>query len=88
MLNKTTLKRHAGLMDDMAGAVGVDMEEAMLGGRMSMDQLHDAVLACTGCAHPGACRHWLDAQDGTAGATPDYCRNADMLGQLAAGKRA
>ena len=88
MINRTTLKKHADLMDRMAGSVGVDLEEAMLEGRLSMDQLTDAVFACTGCSNPEACGHWLTTQEGRADATPDYCRNADMMRRLADGLRA
>ena len=88
MVNRATIKHHAGLMDDMAGAVGVDMEEAMLEGQLTMDQLNDAVLSCTGCSNPENCAHWLEAQTDTAEATPEYCRNGGMLSRLAAGRRA
>lgn len=76
-------KRHAALVDHMAGALGVDLEEQMLRGRLSFGGLEDAVFACTGCHKPGECEHWLAAQDGTADAAPDYCRNTDLFRRLA-----
>jgi hypothetical protein len=88
MTDQTRIKHHAQLVDDMAGALGVDLEDAMLEGRMSMDQLSDAVLSCTGCSNPEHCAKWLTTQTGQAEATPDYCRNSDMLSRLAQGKRA
>ncbi|NDV54040.1 DUF6455 family protein [Salipiger sp. PrR003] len=75
-------KRHAGLVDQMAGALGVDLEEQMMRGRLSFAGLEDAVLACTGCHKPGDCEHWLATRDGIAAATPGYCRNADLFRDL------
>lgn len=88
MTGKSTLKTHADLVDRMAGAVGVDLEQAMMEGRLTADQLGDAVLSCTGCSKPGECNHWLEGQDATAPEAPDYCRNSDMFKRLKAGKSA
>ncbi|MFK7940584.1 MAG: DUF6455 family protein [Roseovarius sp.] len=88
MTKHATIKHHAALMDNMAGALGVDMEQSMLEGRMTMDQLSDAVLGCTGCSNPDSCAHWVSQQTGTASAAPEYCRNGSMLGRLAQGRRA
>lgn len=87
-MTKTTLKKHADLMDRMANTLGVDLEQVMMEGRMTMDQLGDAVLSCTGCASPDNCQHWLGAQTSPADQAPDYCRNADMLIRLRGGKHA
>ncbi|MCA0995206.1 DUF6455 family protein [Alloyangia pacifica] len=76
-------KRHAALVDHMASAVGVDLEEQMMRGKLSFSALEDAVFACTGCTHPDTCEHWIAAQKGRAEATPSYCRNADLFQQLA-----
>ncbi len=75
-------KRHAGLVDQMAGALGVDLEEQMMRGRLSFAGLEDAVLACTGCHKPGDCEHWIATRDGITAATPGYCRNADLFRDL------
>lgn len=82
MLNRATLKRHAALVDRMAAARGLDLEEEMLRGSLSIPDLDDAVLRCTGCADPGSCETWLDAQGESAAATPPYCRNADLFDGL------
>lgn len=87
-MENATVKKHADLMDRMANTLGVDLEEVMMEGRMTMDQLGDAVLSCTGCASPDTCQHWLGAQAGSADQAPDYCRNADMLARLRGGKPA
>lgn len=88
MINRITLKKHADLMDRMADTVGVDLEEAMLEGRMLMDDLSEAVFACTGCDRPGACGDWLAAQTAERDAPPGYCRNAGMFRRLREGGRA
>ncbi|WP_353473332.1 DUF6455 family protein [Salipiger sp. H15] len=78
-------KLHATLVDRMAGALGVDLEEKMLRGELSFGGLEDAVLACTGCHKPCDCETWLDSQESVAEAAPAYCRNADLFRQLAGG---
>lgn len=83
MQNSLTLKRHADLVDRMATAQGVDLEHTMMAGHLTPGALGDAILACTGCAAPDACEHWLTAhEDGEA--TPDYCRNSALLRDLTA----
>lgn len=83
MQHSLTLKRHADLVDRMATSQGVDLEESMMAGHLTPGDLGDAVLACTGCAAPEACEHWLAAHEGGESA-PDYCRNSDLLADLAA----
>lgn len=85
MQSRTTLKRHADLVDRMAGSQGVDLEERMMAGKLRPDELGDAVLACTGCARTDACVHWLDRTE-TAEDTPDYCRNAELFARLRLGQ--
>lgn len=82
MLEKKTLKHHAALLDRMANALGVDLQDAALSGRVSIDEISDAVLDCTSCPDPTACQAWLDSRPETAGATPGYCRNAELLNAL------
>jgi hypothetical protein len=88
MQGKATLKVHADLVDRMANAVGVDLEEAMMEGRMTMDQLGEAVLACTGCSAPETCQKWLAQQSEVVDAAPGYCRNGDTFSRLLEGKHA
>lgn len=88
MLGKATLKRHAELVDKMADTVGVDLEQAIMEGRMTTDQLSDVVLTCTGCSEVESCARWLAAQDQTAADTPDYCRNTETFQRLLEGKKA
>ncbi len=88
MQGKATLKAHADLVDRMAGTVGVDLEQAMMEGLMTFDQLGDAVLSCTECSQPGTCKKWLALQQEVADAAPSYCRNRDMFRRLDAGKHA
>ena len=79
MYQNQTLRKHAGLVDRMATTLGVDLEEAVMAGRLDYDALPDMVLRCSGCDRPEACAAWLEgAQDGADGA-PCYCRNAKAL---------
>lgn len=88
MPTSSTLRRHADLVDRMATTVGVDFEQKMLEAQMEIDDITDAVLACTGCSNPDACEQWLVAQAGQADAPPDICRNIELFDRLKAGKHA
>ncbi|WP_305967944.1 MULTISPECIES: DUF6455 family protein [unclassified Mameliella] len=85
MQSRATLKRHAALVDDMAQARGIDLEERIMRGKLTVSELEDAVLRCTSCASPETCAHWLAKreQDGTE--APGFCRNSDLFQTLEAG---
>lgn len=83
MPNRDVLKRHAGLVDQMADTLGVDLEEQTLRGEVSIDDISDAVLNCTGCSNPDHCEGWLAEKQGDAARPPGYCRNVDLLMKLA-----
>lgn len=83
MYTREKLKRHAGLMDRMAEAQGLDLEEQMLRGRLDFGALEDAVLRCAGCENPDDCARKLDA--GVSGGTPGYCRNTALFAELGKG---
>jgi hypothetical protein len=83
MQNTLTLKRHADLVDRMATAQGIDLEETMMSGHLTPGELGEVVLACTGCAAPGACERWLDSREAGEEA-PDYCRNTGLFAELTA----
>ncbi|MGH1412749.1 MAG: DUF6455 family protein [Pelagimonas sp.] len=82
MQSRETLKRHATLVDDMAGAVGVDLEAEVLDGHLRISELDDVVLRCTGCSKPDACTAWLAKQTVQAASPPEYCRNASLFAEL------
>nr|WP_321251920.1 DUF6455 family protein [uncultured Ruegeria sp.] len=81
MLSRNTLRRHAGLLDQMATTVGVDLEEAAIAGQVSIDAISDAVLRCTDCPNPGHCENFL-TKAVTTSQTPEYCRNQELLNKL------
>lgn len=86
MQSESTLKRHAGLVDEMAKARGVDLEEAIFRGKLTVFELEDSVLRCTGCSDPTGCEGWLAEQAGAkAEETPGYCRNAFLFRELTQG---
>ncbi len=79
MHENQTIRRHAALVDRMASALGLDLEEEVMAGHLDYDSLPDMVLRCTGCSQPDTCAAWLDsAREGEAHA-PCYCRNAKAL---------
>lgn len=77
-MNKT-LRDHAALVDQMANALGVDLEEQVFRGNTEMDDISNAVLKCTGCTQTEACNHWLTSRTATVMRTPAYCRNSEMF---------
>ena len=86
MQSESTLKRHAGLVDKMAKARGVDLEESVFRGKLTFFELEDSVLRCTACSDPAACESWLAAHKGAhAGETPEYCRNSALFRRLEEG---
>lgn len=82
IMQTTTLKRHADLMDRMATTLGIDLEEKALRGDLPFDEIADAVIRCTGCTGAGDCEGWLDGHADGAEQTPGYCRNADLFKTL------
>lgn len=82
-----TYKRHADLVDRMANALGIDLEEKIMRGKLQIDTLGEAVLRCTGCADPCGCEQWLAAQVEVAEQAPSMCRNAELFDGLKDGRR-
>ncbi|WP_299138007.1 DUF6455 family protein [uncultured Tateyamaria sp.] len=82
MSTTARLKHHATLVDRMATARGLDLQEAALRGALTPADQSELVLRCAGCVRTDHCAAWLDAQTGT---TPDYCRNTQAFGALAKG---
>ena len=83
MQDTKTLRRHAALVDRMAQAQGIDLEEAMLRGKLDVPELDEIVLGCTGCSQPCKCETWLETVQIPADAPPEYCRNAKVFARLA-----
>lgn len=80
MEDRETLRKHAELFDGMAEALGIDVENAVMIGRMAFDDIAESVLRCVQCAHPGKCAALL-AQERLE-AAPGYCRNRSLLEDL------
>jgi len=81
MPSRDTLRLHAGLVDDMARMLDIDLEEAAIEGQISVDQISDAVLRCTNCPSPKHCQDLLE-QNARLSSTPEYCRNQELLQRL------
>ena len=83
MGEQSTLRTHAALFDTMGQAVGLDLQEEAIAGRLQFEEISEAVLRCTRCAHPETCQRWLQGTgQEVVQNTPDYCRNRDLLGYL------
>ena len=82
MQNQNVLKHHAHLVDQMANTLGIALEEAAMRGRISIDEISDAVLRCTGCSNAAHCEGWLEERTQGSDRTPDYCRNSDLFAEL------
>ena len=82
MYENQTIRTHAALVDRMASALGLDLEEEVMSGRLDYDELPDLVLRCTGCSQPDTCAAWLNAEHGVEEHAPCYCRNAKALESL------
>jgi len=78
------LKHHANLVDRMAAARGIDLEEAALRGHLTTSEISDLVLNCSGCTQTDICEKWFDQQVGPVSAAPHYCRNAQAFSVIAA----
>ena len=82
MPNHQTIRRHAQLVDRMATAQGVDLEEQIMRGAMSVMELEDAVLSCTACTQPDVCAALLATSEVSPDKPPSFCRNADLFARL------
>ena len=79
MPDHADLKFHADLLDRMAQAQGVDLQESVICGQVPFEEIADSVLRCAKCSYPGHCEAWLTAhRDGPIG-TPQYCRNKELF---------
>lgn len=82
MTDRTTLKKHAVLLDTMSSTRGIDLQERALAGDVTIDEITDAVFACTNCTSPGACAKWLKLNEAGASHSPEYCENTDLFARM------
>lgn len=82
MREQSTLKTHAALFDSMSQALGLDLQEEAISGHLQFDEISEAVLRCSRCAHPQQCSARLAPGGAGFDAAPDYCRNRDLLSYL------
>ena len=79
------LDKHTGLIGTMAETVHADLTQALQTGRLTGQDLRNAVLSCLGCEGAGECEHWLADHRAGAEDTPAYCRNREMMLRLREG---
>lgn len=78
------IDRHARLMNRMAETVHVDLSDALARGRLSSQDLRNAVMACVGCEGGADCPEWLTQHAPGAADTPVYCRNRTLFHRIGA----
>ena len=83
MPSNLTRDRHEALMTRMATKLGADLDDAELRGDLPPEMRAEMLTACTGCADPQNCARWLE-RTAEAEVAPEYCRNRDILHDLAA----
>jgi len=81
MSDRELLRHHAGLVDQLATRLGVDLQEAAIAGAVAIDGIADAGLRCTNCPNPAHCETLL-GQEATINQAPEFCRNRDLLHRL------
>lgn len=82
MREQSTLKTHAALFDSMSQTLGLDLQEMAIAGHLRFDEISEAVLRCSNCAHPQQCAARLAPEGAGFETAPDYCRNRDLLAFL------
>ena len=72
--------RHERLFSRMADRNGADLDLALLVGATTEGELRAGVESCMGCTGPDRCEALLD---GDVEGLPSFCRNKDMIRDLA-----
>lgn len=76
------LDRASGLIGSMAETLHANLGQGLAEGRITGQDMRNAVMACMGCEGSGDCANWLSDHPEGAKDTPDYCRNRSMLHRL------
>jgi Family of unknown function (DUF6455) len=77
ILNK--LDKSAGLVQDMAGHLDVDLDKMLMGDpETGAFAYRNMVLSCSACTDQDGCRALLDETE-KLDAAPKYCRNGHLL---------
>lgn len=75
---QSNLSRDAGLLNEMADVLGVDLIDRAMAGKINEAQLREAVANCAQCHFPTGCERWLNAHRNGATAPPIFCGNNDL----------
>ena len=81
MSDRDKFRKHAELVDRMAAVQGIDLQEAAIQGKLSIDDISDVVLRCSDCPNPEHCTKLL-AELSQLDHVPEYCRNKDLFKDL------
>ncbi len=85
MRRRNQLRRHADLLDRMAEAVGLDLQEESIRGCLPFGELADAVIKCADCTRVSECEAWLGKEHEPGSLAPGYCLNRAIFDKLSSG---
>ncbi|RMD91298.1 MAG: hypothetical protein D6811_09255 [Alphaproteobacteria bacterium] len=63
----------------MAEAVGADVVQAAVEGRVPETAIRTMVVTCSRCQSVGSCLEWLEEHAAGAQEAPDYCLNKGLF---------
>lgn len=78
-LGVTAAERHFWLTQGMARTVGVNLTEAIAGGRITRADLADMVVRCAGCEFSERCVRWMADGRHLGEDPPAYCLNHEVI---------
>jgi hypothetical protein len=78
-LGVTAAERHFWLTQGMARTAGVNLTEAIAGGRITRADLADMVVRCSGCEYPERCVRWMADGRHLGENPPAYCLNHEVI---------
>jgi hypothetical protein len=77
-------ERHFWLTQGMARTAGVNLTEAIAGGRMTRPDLADMVVRCASCEFSERCVRWMAEGTHLGADPPAYCLNHEPISALRA----
>lgn len=73
MEDQGRLSKHFWLTQGMARTIGVNLNDALKGGRLGRGVFAEMVAQCCHCDRTERCMPWLGRQGAGAEAIPDWC---------------
>lgn len=82
MFGPASAERHFWLTQGMARTAGVNLTEAIAGGRITRADLADMVVRCAACEYPERCVRWMAEGTHLDANPPAYCLNHEAIAAL------